>query len=264
MDYIALSEALGIEKDKATYVYKRLNGGYYISMYYSKPPILFSLRDWPLLYLKKKYFPKFSQPGYVEEFQLLVTLDIYSILGSSYFLIKNDYNIPQELITKELEGVYYAIEQVAKQESIYPYPTIVDEKINVDLTPFIKDIIERRLRDNKEDIAKLFQNIAFNSTVMEELRKKYPWAKTINETNTLKAIALSDKFEDFIKEYSNYIFYLAAEKTFLFDKIVIEQGIRDAINYVEKSEIKENPSTDYEQEILNIFNIIRKEANYID
>lgn len=264
MDYIALSEALGIEKDKATYVYKRLNGGYYISLYYSKPPILITLRNWPLLYLKKKYFPKFSQPGYNEEFQLLVTLDIYTILGSSYFLINNEYNIPSELVNKELEGVYYAIEQVAKQESIYPYPTMSIENIDTDLTPFIKDIVERRVRDNKEDIAKLFQSIAFNSTVMEELRKNYPWAKTINENNSLKAIALSNKFEDFIKEYSNYIFYLAAEKTFLFDKIVIDQGIRDAINYVEKSEIKENPSTDYEKEVINIYNIIKTEANYID
>ncbi len=263
MDYISLAEQVGLDKEKAIYVYKRMNGGYYVLLHYSRPPVTYYLRDWPLLYIKKrKYYPKLGEPGYNEAFQLLVTLDVYAIVGASYFLLHNAYDVPYSLIEKEIKEVYEGIKQVATQESLYPYPSI-GEPISADFTDFIKDIVENRKRDDREDNVKLFNEIAYTSNVMENLRKNYPWAKTISEENSLKAVSLANALETFLEEVKLKVFYLAAERSRVFDKVLLERGIRDAVNFVERSAVKEQPSNEFENETLRIINDIKASSSYL-
>ncbi len=263
MDYISLAERVGIDKEKAVYVYKRMNGGYYLLLYYSKPPITYSLEDWPLLYLKRrKHYPRLAEPGYNEAFQLLVTLDVYSIVGTSYFLLHGDHNVPYTLIEREMKEVYEAIKQAANQESLYPYPSM-GEPIEADFTGFVKDIVEKRKRDDEEDNVKLFNEIAYNSEVMDNLKRSYPWAKTISEEKSLKAVSLANLLDKFLEEVKEKIFYLAAERTRIFDKILVERGIRDAVYFVKKSEIKDSPTNEFEAEVLRIIKDIKSSSSYL-
>lgn len=54
MNFITFAEKLGIDREAAIKVYRLFNGGYFESLYYSKPPILHKLREWPRKYLTKK------------------------------------------------------------------------------------------------------------------------------------------------------------------------------------------------------------------
>jgi hypothetical protein len=56
MNFITFAEKLGIDREAAIKVYRLFDGGYFESLYYSKPPILHKLREWPRKYLSKNLY----------------------------------------------------------------------------------------------------------------------------------------------------------------------------------------------------------------
>ncbi|MBW9141684.1 MAG: hypothetical protein K1T65_08405, partial [Candidatus Aramenus sp.] len=126
-----------------------------------------------------------------------------------------------------------------------------------------KDIVEKRKRDDEEDNVKLFNEIAYNSEVMDNLKRSYPWAKTISEEKSLKAVSLANLLDKFLEEVKEKIFYLAAERTRIFDKILVERGIRDAVYFVKKSDIKDSPTNEFEAEVLRIIKDIKSSSSYL-
>lgn len=266
MDYIELAEKAGIERDKAIYVYRRLDGGYYIKLYYAKTPILQAIKNWPEHYMKKilKYGSKLSLPKYNEALQLLITLDAFTIIGTSYALL----NLPLELnrVYNEIEFIYKYIQDNSVSRSLDTYPTETEIDFRFDFTPFIKDILDKRKNDNSINIIQIFQDIAYESSFTEELKKKNPWMKAITRENILKAISLSNALEDFLYHTQDLIFLVAAERTLYFDKNVINSSISETIQKIldeGKKTLSNTSENDYEEEIMRIINEIKKYSNYL-
>jgi hypothetical protein len=266
MDYIALAIKNGIDKEKAIYVYKILNGGYFMKLYYAKTPIIRELKSWPVLYLKKKkYFPKIASPEYNEAVQLLITLDIYSILGTSFRLLKT--NLEKKRLEDELKTVYGKIEETCNNENISPCPMMTfDVSINQDFEPFIQDLFEKRIRDQKADIISTIEELAYNSEFFEELKKEINWLKAIKVENTIRGITLAGKLEEFLDNIQDMLYLLSSERTLYFDSLVISNSIEDSIKKVlddGRKAIKNEINNEFSKDVNYIYTLIRQQGSYI-
>ncbi|ARM74983.1 hypothetical protein [Acidianus manzaensis] len=265
MDYIEVSEKVGLEREKAIYVYRRLDGGYYMKLYYAKTPILTAIKDWPEHYTKKIFkYPKLSLPGYNEAFQLLITLDVLSVVGSSSRLL--GLPLPLDKVYSETQFIYKYIEENSISNSISNYPTETEIDFRFDFTPFIEDITQKRKNDNDTNILDVFQDIAYESNFTDELKRKNPWIKAVSKQNILKALSLSNALDDFINYIQDYIFLLASERTFYFDRNILENNISSSIQKIldeGKKSISSNPKNEYENEINKIITQLKDSSNYL-
>lgn len=235
MNFIDLAESLGIDRNSAITVYKRLNGGYFIKIYYSKIPILYPLREWPNLYLKvAKYYPIFAKPGFNEAFTLMVYLDVYSIYGMSSRLLGAE--VPLNKVSNEISNIFKSIEELAQKQNIFPYPQDVSTiNITNDFDNFVQDLINKRLQEMKMDLNIVLNDLVYDSDIMEEIKVKYPWAKTITRENALKALTLAKRLDDFIFKNIDRLSFLAVGITKYFDELVIDFSLDEAIKKIVKS-----------------------------
>jgi hypothetical protein len=266
MDYIGLALKNGIDKEKAIYVYKILNGGYFMKLYYAKTPIINELKNWPTLYLKKKkYFPKIASPEYNEAMQLLITLDIYSILGTSFRLLKT--TLEKKRLEDELKKVYDKISEICNNENIFPCPMrTFDVNTNQDFEPFIQDLFEKRLRDQKADIMSTIEEIAYNSEFFEELKKEVNWLKAIKVENTIRGIALAGKLEEFLDNIQDIVYLLSSERTLYFDALLLSNSIEDSIKKIledGRKAIKNEINNEFSKDVNYIYALIRQQGSYI-
>lgn len=266
MDYIELAEKAGIEREKAIYVYRTLDGGYYMKLYYAKTPVLRAIKNWPELYMKKilKYYSKLSLPKYNEAFQLLITLDAFAIIGSSYILL----NLPLELdrVYREIDLVYKYIQDNSVSHSLGTYPTETEIDFRLDFSPFIKDVVNKRQLDNSIDVIQIFQEIAYENPFMEELKRKNPWIRAVNKENILKALSLSNALDSFLSRVQDSIFLIAAEKTLYFDKNVIKLSISETMKKIVeegKKALSNAAENEYENEVIALVNEIKRYSNYL-
>ncbi|AWR96503.1 hypothetical protein DFR86_02335 [Acidianus sulfidivorans JP7] len=265
MDYIEVAEKLGIEKEKAIYVYRRLDGGYYMKLYYAKTPILQAIKDWPEQYMKKiAKYPKLALQGYNEAFQILLTIDVLSIIGSSSRLL--DLPLPLDKVYSEIKSTYKYIEKNSIAKSIDSYPTETEINFRIDFTPFIEDIIQKRKNDIKANILDIFQDLAYDNDFINELKKKNPWLKAVSKQNILKALSLSEELDNFLDYIQDYIYLLAAERTLYFDKNVLTYGISQSIAKIidEGKKSKQGEiQNEYQKEVNNIIAQLRESSTYL-
>ncbi|MCH1771706.1 MAG: hypothetical protein QXX62_08955 [Metallosphaera sp.] len=258
LDFIELAVRAGIEKDKAVYVYRRLNGGYYMKIYYSKSPILFNLMNWPNLYLRRKFYPKLAEPGYSEAVQLLVGLDVISIIGMSSVILNRP--LPLELTREDIEEAFSAIKDDAMANSIYPFPEEGEIKITQDFFPFITDLVRKRKEDDSKNIIEVLNDIAYESEALEEVKKKYPWAKTVNREDSLKALGLAGKLEEFLKAEESRLVILMGQRNLHIDRLLVEKGIAGTVKLLGHLE---ELDPDFVESIEKVKKMVLEVSNYV-
>ncbi len=271
MDFIGLAENIGIDRNAAITVYKRLNGGYFIKMYYSRIPMLYSLHDWPNLYLRvSKYYPLLAKPQYNEAFVLMVYLDVYSIYGMSAGVLNSE--IPFNSIINEISFIFKNVENYANQNKIFPYPQDLSSiNITKDFDNFVRDLINRRMQEINTNIEVVLNDLAYDSDLMSEIKAKYPWAKTITRDKALRAISLAKKLDDFLIKYMDKMAFLVAGITKYFDELVITQGLYSAITKIneeykalQEGKVKEESiaSSSFYSRLMEIINKVKNEGKY--
>ncbi|AWR98881.1 hypothetical protein [Metallosphaera hakonensis] len=260
MDFIELATRVGIEKDKAIYVYRRMNGGYYMKIYYSRSPILFHISKWPTLYLKsRKFYSRLAEPGYDQAVQLLITMDVVSVIGMSSVILNRPLQVQKA--RDDIKVAYDAIREEAIRNSIYPYPEEGEVKLTQDFFPFITDLVNKRREDDSRDQLEVLNDIAYDSEVMEETRRKYPWAKTVGRRDSLKALGLAGTLEEFLEKKKLELFYLVAQRTRYIDRLLVEGGITKTVRSLE------SPESDLDPEFLEIWEKLKQTvlevSNYV-
>ncbi|MEM1626381.1 MAG: hypothetical protein QXV69_03760 [Sulfolobaceae archaeon] len=264
MDYIKLAEELGINKNIAIKIYKSFNGGYFIQIYYSKPPILYKLKDWPKLYLNFKNYYLFNNIESEKAFSLLVYIDIFSIYGMSYYLKRENLNINK--IINETKEIFNKIEDKASETKVNFYPRFVEDfPYNLNINPLINDLIRRRAEEINGDLRTLLNEIVYDSKVMEEVRRKYPWAKSIRRENSIKAISLAGMLDSLIKFEFNTFLYLIFSKSLYFDELVTSTSITNTINIINSIDINNISRINNEKiknQIDNLLKTIKEIATY--
>ncbi|QKR00372.1 hypothetical protein GWK48_08300 [Metallosphaera tengchongensis] len=260
MDFIELAIKAGIDREKSISVYRRLNGGYYMSIYYARTPIMYKIADWPQQYLRaKKHFPLLSQRHYNEAVNLLVTLDVVSILGASSVILNKPLQV--QMVREEVENVFKIIKEDSLNSSIHSYPEKEDIKITQDFFPFISDLVRKREEDSKRDLTDALNDMAYESETMLEMKRTTPWAKTVTRSDSLKALGLSGKMDNFLIEKELEILILAAERTKCLDKVLTEMGIMEGLKLIKEKGQGIDP--ELSAEITRIKEIIASVSNYI-
>lgn len=264
MDYIALAEKLGVDREKAIYTYRRLNGGYFMRLYYAKPPTTFKIHDWPNYYLKAaKHYPKLGDRGYNEAVQILITLDVVSILGTSSVL--QNRPLQEKDIRNHVREAFQEIEREAREKSLYPYPELGEVRITQDFFPFINDLVNKRRVEDQTDPLTYLTDMAYESEVMDSLRKEKPWAMTISRKDSLRALMLSDRLNEFMSSKKLEIFYIVGQRTGFIDQAILDHGIRGGIaKLVEEGEaaLKGN-SSQFGSELLRVINAVKEVSDYL-
>ncbi|BCS92866.1 hypothetical protein L3N51_00755 [Metallosphaera sp. J1] len=259
LDFIELAVKAGIDKDKAVSVYRRLNGGYYMKIYYSKSPILFSLVSWPNLYLRsRKFYPKLAEPGYSEAVQLLISVDVISVVGMSSVILSKP--LPLEQARKDIEKAFSAIRDDATANSIYPYPEEGEVKITQDFFAFISDLVRKRKEDDSRDIMEVLNDMAYDSEALEEVKKKYPWAKTVNRADSLKALGLAGKLDEFLKTEEVKLAVLMGQRNLHIDRLLVERGITETVKLLSHFE-ELDPS--FVQSVEGVKRMVLEVSNYV-
>jgi hypothetical protein len=264
VDYIALAERMGVDREKVIYAYRRLNGGYFMRLYYAKPPTMYKLHDWPSYYLKaSKHFPKLGDKGYNEAVQVLITLDVVSILGTSSVL--ENKPLQEQKIRDHVRETFSLIKREAEVKSLYPFPEMGEVRITQDFFSFINDLVKKRREEDSADPLTYLTDMAYESDVMENLRKERPWARTISRKDSLRALMLSEKLEEFINSKRVEIFYIVGQRTGYIDRAILDYGIRGGIaKLVEEGERALKGETDqFGRELLRIIEAVREVSNYL-
>ncbi|MDT7861763.1 MAG: hypothetical protein RRA45_06085 [Saccharolobus sp.] len=264
MNFITFAEKLGINRDDAIKIYRLFNGGYFESLYYSKPPMLNKLRDWPKKYLTKRLI-LVKTPSLNQAFEALVWLDVIAIYGSSAKLTNNP--MKYDILNKNIEEVYDKIREYSLNNQISDYPTFSNlDLYKADVSPFINDLVSKRMEEIRVSDIEIISDIAYDSKLMEEIKAKYPWAKNVKRENSIRAFQLSDKVSEFMDYILPYIYYLASSKTFYFDQILINNTLSYTIQTVERE--GENAvrqgiiNNDYQRKVKEIYDLIVRTLNY--
>jgi hypothetical protein len=264
MDYIKLAEEFGIKREVAIKIYKAFNGGYYIKLYYSKPPFLYSLKNWPRLYFNQKIYYIFNSNDYNIALNLLIFIDIYSIYKMSSNLI--NYNIDINTIKSEVSYVFDRIENISKERKIFPYPEFVDldfNTLNKYLDIFGYDLTNKRINENNIDIIELLNDIAYESETMNVIKIKYPWAKSIKRENSIKALATAGFLDEFLRLNNEKFKFIALSRSLYFDELLInEKNIFNTLIKIQKITPSNTENQKFKEEYNKIINTLMRIANY--
>jgi hypothetical protein len=264
MNFITFAEKLGIDREAAIKVYRLFDGGYFESLYYSKPPILHKLREWPRKYLSKKLV-LIRNIQLNQAFEALIWADIIAIYGMSSKLIDRPFKY--DILEKNVEYVYEEIKKYSLSNNFTDYPMALSlDFVKVDFSPFINDLTNKRREEMKASDSEIINDIAYDSKLMEEIKVKYPWAKNVKRENAVRAFQLSERVNEFVDYVIPYIYYIAASKTLHFDYTLISNMISDTIKIVEEEgskAIKEQEvSSEYQRKVRELFQLIITTLNY--
>ncbi|BFH72572.1 hypothetical protein SJAV_05160 [Sulfurisphaera javensis] len=259
MDYIKVAESLGFDKSLVVNIYKKISGGYYISLYYAKYPILYSLDNWPKKYLSKKFIIWYNShfdSAIDEIISLFITLDVKVIHSVSSILLSR--RSESDKINQDIDFVFTEISSTASRLGFSNYPQRIDLKLNESLvTDFVKDILNRRENEIKSDIYTILGEMAYESDYLTKIKGEKDWIRVINRENILKALYLENKLIDFLEEEKIKLRYLIASKTLIFDKLLLEKGINETIN-----DIRELKNEELKEEIEKLYSQINNDLNY--
>jgi len=263
MDYIRLAEELGVSKDIAIKVYRSFNGGYFIQLYYAKPPFLYKLRNWPKLYLNFKNYHLFTNHEFDKAFTILVYSDIFSIYGMSYYLQRKSLDLDK--IRGEVKEVFREIEIKASEQRMELYPRLYEEEIQINAEPLIKDLVKKRLDELNSDLIVLLNEIVYDSKIMDEIKKKYPWAKGVKRENSIRAVSLAGMLDQLIQSEFDVLVYLASSRSLYFDELLLANNISTAIstiNSLNLNNFQYIANEKLKNELNKLINIIKEIAEY--
>ncbi|MEM3972301.1 MAG: hypothetical protein QXR34_05130 [Saccharolobus sp.] len=264
MNFITFAEKVGIDRESAIRVYRLFNGGYFESLYYSKPPILYKIREWPKKYLNKK-LSLITSLSLSKAFEALLWIDIIALYGASSKLIKAP--MKYEFLNKNIEETYEKIREYSLKNKIPDYPRSSNlDLLKADFSPFIDDLVNKRMEEIKANDLEIINDIVYDSKLMEEIKNKYPWAKNIKRNNAIRAIQISNTITEFNEYILPYIYYLASSKTYYFDHILINNTLTNTIKVLEKEgeeAIKEGiVNNEYQRKAREIHQLIINVLNY--
>ena len=260
MDYIKFAENIGLNKELAVTIYKKISGGYYIELYYAKPPILYVLDNWPKKYMSKKFLLWYNSTFNSEIDQIIslfITLDVTILHKVSSVLLKKEENTT--IIDKDIEDVFTDIEKTSKSLGFSNSPQRVKVKINEEfLKDLTSDILRKREEEINENIYNILSEIAYESDFLTKIKGKKNWIRAVNKQNILKALSLEGKLNEFLEEEKIRLRYLIASKTLFFDKILLEKGIKTTLE-----EIRELKADELKNEIDKFIEEINRDMTYI-
>ena len=251
-NFIELALRHGFDKDIVTRVYKAINGGYFIDIYYSRPPRLAPLDSWP-----KKYFTKrmkalaFSSPRSLDVLYFYANLDLYAL-----------YNMSSSLLNKEAHSESVELDLRALREqfmkNLENEPE--EESFNIQEEARILGLELKRLRQvtNESDLETILNDLAYESKVFEKAKSSTPWIKAVSRSNALKSVYLSGLLDVFVTEADVKLRYLASELYFDFDRLLLTYGLEKTILKVRNLD-DATLKTNYNE----ILNKIRELAEYV-
>lgn len=260
LDYIKVAENLGLNKELIVNVYKKSSGGYFISLYYAKPPILFSLDNWPKKYMSKRLLLWYSSKFDSEMDQIIslfVTLDVLVLHRVSSTLLGKS-ELSYSIIDNDIEEVFKELQNVSSSLGITSSPQRVKITVNEKfLNELSQDILNKRKGEINENSYTILSEIAYESEFLTKIKGEKQWIRAINKENILKALALEGKLNDFLSEERVRLRYLLASKTMLFDKLLVEKGIKKTIE-----EIRDLKNEELKKEIDKFTLEITKDMAY--
>ena len=261
MDYIKVAENLGLDKELIVNIYKKISGGYYIALYYAKPPILYTLDNWPKKYLSKRFLLWYNSTFNSEIDQIIslfVTLDVTILHRVSSILLKKEKN-DSNGIEEDIEDVFKEIESTSNSLGFTNSPQRVKVEVKEELLKELAaDILRKREEEIKENTYAILSEIAYESEFLTKIKGEKNWIRAVNKQNILKALSLEGKLNEFLNEEKIRLRYLIASKTLLFDKMLLEKGIKTTLE-----EIRELKTDELKNEIDKFITEISRDMTYI-
>ena len=251
---------MGLDKELTVNIYKKISGGYYIELYYAKPPMLYALDNWPKKYLSKKFLLWYNSTFNSEIDQIItlfVTLDVTILHKTSSTLLKKEINT--SVLEKDINDVFNEMEKALNSLGFSNSPQRV--KIEVDeklLRDLISDILHKRLKEINENTYEILNEIAYESEFLAKIKGERNWIRAVNKQNILRALSLEGKLNEFLEAEKIRLRYLIASKTLLFDKMLLEKGIKKTID-----EIRELKNEELKNEINKFIMEINRDMAYI-
>lgn len=257
MDYIKVAEKLGFNRNLAISVYKKISGGYFISLYYAKNPILYTLDNWPKKFLNRRFLSWYDTSFNSEIDQIIslfITLDVKIIYRVSSILLSYsevDYE-------KDIEDVFEEIKITSQKLGIFNYPQKTKISLKESLVEdLVSDILRKREKEINTDIYSILAEIASESDYLTKIKEEKNWIRAISKDNILKALYLENKLSNFLEEERVKINYLIASRFKIFDKLVLNKGIKETI-----LEIRESKDEELKEKINEFYSQLNKEMNY--
>lgn len=251
-NFIELALRHGFDKDIVTKVYKAINGGYFIDVYYSRPPHLLPLDSWP-----QKYFTKrmkvlaLSNPKSLDVLYFYASLDLYALYTMSSFLLnKEDY---LELAKSDLRTLREHFVKNLESE-----PGVEDFDLQEEAKGLGSELKRLRQLASESNLETILNDLAYESKVFEEAKSSKPWIKAVTRGNALKSIYLSGLLDVFITEADIKLRYLASELYLDFDRLLLTYGLEKTI-----LKIRNLDDITLKTNYNKILNKIREFAEYI-
>ncbi|MBB5253490.1 hypothetical protein [Sulfurisphaera ohwakuensis] len=259
MDYIKVAENLGFSKDLIVNIYKKISGGYYISLYYAKSPILYALDQWPKKYLGKKFLLWYNSSFDSEIdkiISLFVTLDVKILHRVASILIKQENQDRKE--EDDINDVFEEMKKTAEKYGFTYYPQRIEIVVkNSLINELVNDIFHIREREIKNDLYTILGEIAYESEYLTKIKEEKNWIRAIDRKNILKALYLEGKLEEFLSQEKIKIRYLIASRTLIFDKLLLTKGIKETLN-----DIKDLKNEELKNEVEKLTTEINKRVSY--
>jgi len=261
LDYIKVAENLGLDKELIVNIYKKISGGYYIALYYAKSPILYTIDNWPKKYLSRRFLLWYNSTFNSDIDQIIslfVTLDVTILHKVSSILLKKEES-SISVIEKDIEDVFKEIENMSNSLGFTNSPQRVRVKVKEELLKDLTaDILRKREEEINENTYSILSEIAYESEFLTKIKGEKNWIRAVNKQNILKALSLEGKLNEFLEEEKIRLRYLIASKTLLFDKILLEKGIKKTLE-----EIRELKTDELKNEIDRFITELNRDTTYI-
>ncbi len=257
LNFISLAERIGLNRSTVISLYKKIDGGYFVTLSYAKPPMLWVLDSWPKKYMSKKLLQWLLTKYDVDidkTISLFVSLDVYILHLSSALLL--DLPLNSRRLQLDIQEVFNKIREKSKEIGVEINLEEAELKTD-DVYLFAKEIVDKRRKEINGDLIQLLNDIANESEFVNELKTSVSWFKSISRENLLKALRLENKLDEFIDHERLKILYLIASKSLFFDRQVIDKGINTAIEIIRNQgeELKDLLETEIKKikEYVNYF-----------
>jgi len=258
LDFITLAVNSGIDRDLVIQAYKRINGGYYVSISYAKSPILYELDSWPRKYVRKPFLAwlQRSQPEMIDKvISLFVTLDVHILHAVSSSLTGLPLN--SRVISQDIDNVFSEIKKEATSLGLTIYPEKEELGVNYSLLKdMIIDLVDKRKAEISLDIKDILEDIAYDSEFMEKLKSSKSWIKTVSRGKALKAMILENKFDEFVESEKIKLLYLLASRSLYFDRSLLSNGISNTLNSIR------NPDPELASQLNELVDQMKKKLSY--
>jgi len=201
LDYIKVAENLGFSKDLIVNIYKKISGGYYISLYYAKSPILYALDQWPKKYLGKKFLLWYNSSFDSEIdkiISLFVTLDVKILHRVASILIKQENQDRKE--EDDINDVFEEMKKTAEKYGFTYYPQRIEIVVkNSLINELVNDIFHIREREIKNDLYTILGEIAYESEYLTKIKEE---KKPANDLKDIDKVFKAEITAEFSCRYS--------------------------------------------------------------